>query len=142
MVVEAVHVVGLKDLTKAVSQFDSELGKSVRKILNEEVAEPLAKAVRPKVPTLTGKARKSVRAASTRNKVRVRGGSKRVPYYPWLDFGGRVGFGGRVRRPFLKDGRYIYPTYKRRRDSGQIQRDVNRALSRIASGAGLDIEVE
>ena len=47
---------------------------------------------------------------------RIEAGGSKVPYYPWLDFGGRVGRRKSVHRPFLKDGRYIYDAFNRHRD--------------------------
>jgi hypothetical protein len=38
-------------------------------------------------------------------------GGPRVPYYAFVDFGGRVGRKKSVLRRFIRGGRYIYPAY-------------------------------
>jgi hypothetical protein len=79
-----------------------------------------------------------VKAKSTRTAVRVAGGGARVPYYSWLDFGGRVGRGRSVQRPFLRQGRYIYRAYFANRDRfGEMLEDV---LVDVARQAGMEVE--
>jgi hypothetical protein len=63
------------------------------------------------VPRRTGRAGGTIKAASTRTEARVSEGGARAPYMPWLDFGGRVGRKNSVKRPFLKEGRYIWKSF-------------------------------
>jgi hypothetical protein len=61
-----------------------------------------------------------------------------VPYYPWLDFGGRVGRSRSVVRPYLKQGRYIYRAYFANRDRfAQLLEDT---LVDVARQAGLEVQ--
>jgi hypothetical protein len=102
------------------------------------VADVVVNEARPRVPSRSGKARRSVKAKSTRTAVRVAGGGARVPYYPWLDWGGKVGRGGSVVRPYQRQGRYIYRAYFANRDRfGDMLEDV---LVDVARQAGLDVE--
>lgn len=134
----AIQVSGLKEFNKALKQLDSELPKAVRLAMNE-AAELVVQEARPGVPSRTGKAAKSIRAQSTRTAVRVGAGGARAPYYPWLDFGGRVGRRKATQRPFSPDGRYLYPAYFRLRDSGVFVDAMSAALAEVAKSAGLEV---
>ncbi len=119
---------GLKELRKAMR--DAEAGSQKHlQIHFKDVAVTVASAVAGQVPTSTGKKGKnntfssgsaaaSVRARATQTSAGIVAGGPKAPYFPWLDFGGSVGRGhvagqgdsGAVKRPFMKAGRYIYPT--------------------------------
>ena len=60
-----------------------------------------------------------------------------MPYYPWLDFGGRVGKGKSVRRPFNKGGRYIYPGYAKNRP--EVEERLLAALLQVCQQAGVEV---
>lgn len=136
---EAIKVEGLKEFGRDLKKLDRDLPKLVRVALNTS-AELVAAGTRPKVDRATGRAAGTVRPKSTRTKARVAGGGRRAPYYPWLDFGGRVGRGGAIRRPFTKDGRYLYPTYRKLRDSGEFQEVMTRELVDVARKAGIEVD--
>lgn len=134
----ALQVAGLKEFNAALKSLDKELPKAVRLAMNEAAELVIAEA-RPGIPTMSGKAAKSIRAKSTRTAVRVEGGGPRAPYYPWLDFGGRVGRRKATVRPFSPDGRYLYPAYFRLRDSGVFVDAMSKALASVAASAGLEM---
>lgn len=134
-----INVEGLKEFTKALKAVDKDLPKALRLAFNE-ASEMVVSDAKPKVDRLTGRAAKSVRKSSTRTKARVSGGSKRVPYYGWLDFGGKSGKDGSVYRPYRTDGRYIYAAYFPLRDSGEFGRVMQDGLLDIARQAGLEME--
>lgn len=136
---EAIKVDGLAEFNRNLRKLRSDLPKALRVALNE-AADVVVDEARPGIPTRSGRARRSVRKASTRTEVRVRGGGNRAPYYPWLDFGGRVGRGRSVVRPFKKEGRYIYDAYFRKRDSGEFQEVLSKALLGVAASAGVEVE--
>lgn len=137
---EPIRVVGLRELTRALRQTDAALPKEIR-VAHNDVSGLLIAETRPKIPRRSGRAAGSLRAASTRKAVRVKAGGRRAPYYPWLDFGGRVGKGKSIKRPFLPDGRYLYESYYQLRSQGRIQERYVEALSRAAASGGLQIEV-
>lgn len=137
---EPIRIVGLREFTRALRETDAALPKEIR-VAHNDVASLLIGETRPKIPKRSGRAAGSLRAASTRKAVRVRAGGRRAPYYPWLDFGGRVGKGKSIKRPFLPDGRYLYDSYYHLRSQGRIQERYVEALSKAAAGAGLGIEV-
>lgn len=113
--IEPIKITGLAELNRNLRKISNELPKELR-LANNEVAQIVVDWARPKIPTDSGAAAKSLKVKSTRTEVRVQGGSRRVPYYPFLDFGGRVGRDRSVRRPFYSDGRYIYPALSANRD--------------------------
>lgn len=115
MNVEPITVTGLKEFQKGLKQVDKDLPKELRKGFNE-VADLVVADVRKRVPVRSGKARLSVRSASTQTAAQIKAGGRKAPYYPWLDFGGRVGPNKSVKRPFRQGGRYLYPAIKQNRD--------------------------
>ena len=139
---DAIKIDGLKQFNKNLKTLDSDLPKAVRLALND-AAQIVVDDARPRVPKGSGKrpgrARRSVKAQSTRTRARVSGGGGKVPYYPWLDFGGRVGRNRSVHRPFKRKGRYIYRAYFRARDSGEFQDTLNASLVDVARKAGIEV---
>lgn len=134
-----VRIEGLRDFSRAVAAADKGLKKEIRLVLNDAV-DVIVEDSKPIVAEETGAAAKSIRAMSTQTKARVRAGGARAPYYPWLDFGGRVGKYRQVSRPYSEEGRYIYPTYRSKRDSGEFQAKMLEGLEKLGDKAGLDIE--
>jgi hypothetical protein len=111
-----VHVRGLKEYKAALRDIDKNLGGELRKGLNE-VAQLIIDVARPKVPYLTGAAQASMKAGSTQNAAQIKVGGTAAPHYMWLEFGGRVGRNKSVVRPFIKEGRYVYPTAAQKHDA-------------------------
>lgn len=132
-----IGVRGLADLNRSLRAVDAQAPKALRLALNE-VADLLVVEVRPEVPSVTGRARRSYRARSTRTAARVSMGGRGAEYVPWLDFGGRTGPGRSVARAFYKEGRYLYPTLRKIRP--RIETALDRALVDVARGAGLDVD--
>lgn len=138
-VADPIRVQGLKEFNKQLRELDKGLPKATRLALNE-AAELVVDYARPRIPKRSGRAARSVRAASTRKAVRVSGGGRRAPYYPWLDFGGRVGRARSVERKFYKDGRYIYDGYFKLSASGDFQDTLSRSLVKVAEQAGFEVD--
>lgn len=135
----AIAIDGLTEFNRNLKKLDADLPKALRVALNE-AADVVVGYAKPRVPKRSGRAQRSVKARSTRTAVRVSGGGNRAPYYPWLDFGGRVGRGLSVQRRFMKDGRYIYEGYFRKKESGEFQEALNRALLDVARQAGVEVD--
>ena len=113
--VEPIKVTGLTEFRRNLKTISADLPKCIR-VANNEVADLVVVWVKDHMENRSGGAVSTVRAASTQKEVRVREGSARKPYVPWLDFGGRVGPKGAVKRRFYSDGRYLYPALHDRRD--------------------------
>lgn len=136
MAVELIRVTGLKEFNRSLRALDRDLPRGLR-LAGNRAAEIVVREAKPRVPRLTGRAAGSLKAASTRTAARVQGGGKRVAYYGWLDFGGRVGRNNSVRRPFLKEGRYIWRAFADRR--ADVQDELRDALVDVARSAGLGV---
>ena len=132
---DAIRIEGLNEFVRGLKAIDQDLPKALRVAFNT-AGQTIVTEARAKVPTKTGRAKASVRAQSTQKAFRITGGSKRVPYYPWLDFGGTTPIGGK--RPFLKDGRYIYASYYRHRD--ELAGLLEAALLDVARAAGVEVD--
>jgi hypothetical protein len=109
----------------------------MRPVLNE-VAQIVVNVARRRIPVVTGAARNSVRVASTGTKVRVQAGGSRAPYYPWLDYGGRVGRNRSVARPWDPGGRYLYPAYGSQR--ANILALLDKRVTALIEAKGLAVD--
>jgi hypothetical protein len=134
---DPIAIEGLAEFSRNLKKLDSDLPKALRVAFNG-AADLVVNQARPLIPTKTGRARDSVKARSTQTASRVVGGSRRVPYYPWLDFGGRVGKDRSVRRQFLKEGRYIYRAYFDNRN--RYAELVEAALIDVTRQAGIEVD--
>jgi len=134
---DPIRITGLADFSRRLRKMDADLPKALRIALNDAAGIVVDEA-KPTIPRRTGRARASVKTSSTRTLARVTAGGRKAPYYPWLDFGGRVGPNASVRRPFLKDGRYLYKGYfvKRKEFADRLRR----ALIGIAIAAGVAVD--
>lgn len=133
--VDPIKVEGLTRLNRSLKSISKDAPKQLR-LVGNEAADLVVKDAKPDVPTDTGTAQRTVRAASTRTAAQVKAGGKRAPWYPWLDFGGRVGIRRSVRRQFIKGGRYIYPAYSDNRD--QIADKLADGLTELIRDSGLE----
>ena len=134
--IDPIKIEGLRELQKALKDADGESQKRLRIVFNE-VAETIVQGARRRMPTKTGAAKSSVRATSGQREAKVSAGSKKAPYVPWLDYGGSVGRNKSVTRPFVKGGRYVYPTYHSNKDS--IQKALVEQLTKLLREVGLDV---
>lgn len=137
---EAISVKGLAEFQRNLKKLDKDLPKAVRLAGNEaaDLIVSRAKQQVPSGPGMGGHSKSSVKAKSTRTAARVSGGGKRYPYYAWLDFGGRVGRNRSVRRPFMKQGRYIWKSFVDQRT--QVQEALEDALIEVARSAGVEVK--
>lgn len=134
---EPIRIDGLKEFSRNLRKLDADLPKAVRLAFNT-AADLVVDYARPQIPRRSGRAARSVKARSTRTAARVVGGSPRVPWYPWLDFGGRVGRNRSVKRPFIKEGRYIYAGfYAKRREFEDV---MVKGLVDVARQAGVEVD--
>lgn len=134
---DAIKVEGLSEFVKNLKKLDTDLPKALRVAFNA-CADVVVQDARSNIPTKSGKAKASVKSRSTATASRIVGGSKRVPYYPWLDFGGRVGKNRSVKRPFIKHGRYIYNSYFD--NQPRYAELVEKALLDVARAAGVEVD--
>lgn len=131
-----VEISGLKELRAQLKQADADLPKQIRVALNKS-SQLVIDYAQPRVPKRSGRAAGSLKVRSSQTQARIAAGGARAPYYPWLDFGGKVGIGKSVDRPFYTEGRYIYPGLRHNRD--QITQVMADALTELARGAGFEV---
>jgi len=135
-VAELIKIDGLAAFSRNLRKLDSNLPKALRIAINDATNLVVDEAAQ-RIPTRTGRAKASIKAKSTRTESRIAGGSNRVPYYAWLDFGGRTGRRKATQRAFLKEGRYLYAAYYDK------QREFDAALSKgllqVAASAGIEV---
>lgn len=130
-----VEVGGLSKLSRGLKAVDADAPKELRLALNS-AAQLLIDRTRPGVPSVSGAARRSMVAKSTRTSARVAVGGKKASYFPWLDFGGQGRVKGRpAPREFIREGRYIYPTLRRIRP--EIEAQLQDAIATVIRNAGL-----
>lgn len=136
MVRAYVEITGLKELRAQLKQADAALPKLIRVALNQASELVVAYAKR-RIPKKSGRAAGSLKVRSSQTRARIAAGGTRAPYYPWLDFGGRVGRDKSVSRPFYTEGRYIYPGLRENRD--EITEVMSDALTELARSAGFEV---
>lgn len=133
-----IQVGGLAALNRGLKAIDKEAPKQLRLTFNEAASRLVDKA-KPSVPSVTGAARASMKARSTRTSARVAVGGKTAPYFPWLDFGGEGRVQGRpVARPFIREGRYIYPTLRKIRP--EIEEMLQKGIEAVVASAGMETD--
>lgn len=134
---DPIKIEGLAQFRKSLKELDKNAPRALRVAFNS-AAEVIVETARPKVPRgPTGRARNAIKLRSSQTEARIAGGSKKAPYYPWLDFGGKAGRGRKMSRPFLKNGRYIYDAYFRRRD--EFVDNLSSELDDVVRKSGLDV---
>lgn len=132
-----VSIHGVAEISRAMRRLESTAPRALKGAI-DEAADFLVTAIRGEVPRLHGAAAGSVRAQQTGKGVKIRAGGSRAPYYPWLDFGGRVGRKKRTVRPYIGDGRYIFPTLAARHDA--FMQTLNDAVVQALRDAGLEVD--
>jgi hypothetical protein len=121
-----VQVLGMSALRRDIMRLDKEGMPRAMIEAGMLVSEPVANTVRAVLPSKSGALRGSVRVAKIRTGAAIRVGNARVSYTGPVEFGGYPG-----ERPFIRDGRYIFPTARRMASSlvpayeREIQRIIN-----------------
>jgi hypothetical protein len=133
---EPIKIEGLAAFQKSLRKLDADAPKMLRIAFNDATGLVIDYA-RPRVPRRSGRAAGTIKAKSTRTAARVSAGSKRAPYYPWLDFGGRGPNNKPAPRPFYKEGRFLWKALVVKRDD--LQSALEGALVGVAEQAGLEV---
>jgi hypothetical protein len=135
--VEPIRIDNLRELQQALRTAQEGSQKKLRVVFNS-AAETVAGGAARRVPRDSGKARASIKPKSEQRVARVIGGGPKAPYYPWLDFGGRIDRGGHpMTRKFIEGGRYLYPSWTANRKG--ILEGLADAISDLAVESGLEV---
>jgi hypothetical protein len=136
-----VGIVGMAALRRDVNRMTDDVSGPLYAAIKRaglQVAEPVAAAVRARLPSgprTTGRLQGDVRVGATRTGASVRMGRKTVPYAGWVEFGGTRKRPWPSERPFVKDGRYLFPAA---RDlSAQTAADYTAALQAVFDSPGV-----
>lgn len=122
----------MKELNRAFKQVDANLPKELR-LAFKQIASDVASRAARKVPRVTGNAASSITPRASGSSAGIAFGGSRAEYYPWLDFGGRVGRSRSVYRDVISGGRYVYPTIAESRDDiGRMADDAIQLVARRA----------
>lgn len=108
---DAIRVEGLKELHNSMKKLNSDLAKQLR-LVNKTAAQLVADNAAERVPVLTGRLKKSIKALGQARSATVKEGSAKIPYAGFIDFGGTINFKTSSRvieRPFIKEGRILFP---------------------------------
>jgi hypothetical protein len=130
-----VELRGAKDLNRAFKRLETGLEKELRAAFRE-IARTVAGRAAAKVPRLSGVAAGSIKPRASQTGAGIAFGGSSAEYYPWLDFGGRVGRGKSVYRDLVVGGRYVYPTIAESKDD--IGRMADEAIRDVAKKADFE----
>jgi phage gpG-like protein len=97
-----VEVHGAAEAAADLGRFADQLGPAVAKA-GQPFAQKVAAAVRSRVPRVSGALAASIYAGTDNDAAFVSEGEG-------LDYGGWIEFGGGHGRPYIDEGRYLYPT--------------------------------
>lgn len=130
-------VSGLGEFQTAVKRMQAGLPKAERDALGVIMGEVVDYA-RPRMPRKTGRAAASLKGKVSARSAYVTEGGPSAPWAPWLDFGGEGKRKGRPpKRPFLKEGRYVYKALSVKR--ADIDDILSEAVTTLATDAGLEV---
>lgn len=101
-----------------------------------EAAKHVVSRATPQVPRRSGRLAASMRPMSTQRTGRVAYGTvNQTPHAGFIEFGGRVGRNKSVARPFIRQGRYLFPAAEAEREP--VIRTLERELDQLIRRAGL-----
>ena len=121
----SVTIVGADELRRGMVLLAGQLDKGADDQL-DEIARRRADAVVLIVPRVTGRLAGSVTVDRTSSGANVSIGNEGTPYAGWIEFGGTRG------RPYISEGRYLYPVALA--DQGQVDRDLTTTTSQEIKG--------
>lgn len=129
-------VSGLRDLQASLAAAARDTNAAMVDAIGDSMKGVVARA-RPLIPSLSGRARASVQVDRGPHGATITAGGPRVLYFGWLDYGGRVGIKKSVSRPFLPDGRYLWPAFTRQYDD--LVDNVSTGVFRVIEQDGLEV---
>lgn len=136
MTVDPVRITGVVELQQALKALGNGAQTELRTVFAESASHIVAGATR-RAPKDTGQLiAKGVRSKAEQRGASIVLGGKRVPYGPWLEFGGSVGIDNSVRKPFSRQGKFLMPAIAAGRE--QIIEAIAAGITDLARRHGLD----
>lgn len=128
-----VYVTNLKEVRRVLTKIQPDLLPVLRKEIKGVIDQTVVPRARGRIPQRSGRAAGSIRSSAGGNWFYVVGGSARVPYFGWLDYGGTLAPTGRRRntqhRDFIRKGRYLWPAVEASVD--QMVAGAGRAVDKV-----------
>lgn len=123
------EVHGLAELKRDLKRLGHEDVPKRFKAANKSAADVVAQAAAAKAPSRTGKLRASIRALGQAKQGLVKMGKASLPYAGWIEFGGNIKY-GTIKRTFIKQGRYLFPTLQAKQEQvlGIYELELEKAL--------------
>ena len=133
-----IDVDGMDDYRDGLRQLGGQLDEALEDA-GEDIADLVVLGARRGFKAVTGRGRGSIVARPDGGRPAVGYDTGRAPYGPWYDFGGRVGRGGNVFRPYKPRGRFVIPSMEQIERSGEGEEIVEEHVARAADRAGLRV---
>ncbi len=127
---------GLDQLVRQLAAAADQLGTAAT-VAAASAARLVADAARPRIPRRSGDAASSLIVQESPASAVLAAGGSRAPYYGFVDFGGRVGRRDATLRPYVRQGRYLYPGLESR--DVEITQAAERAAADVLRSAGLEV---
>jgi hypothetical protein len=135
-----IEVRGIRELQRAFKAIDAELPKELRQGFLG-IAQRVAANASGRVPRVSGRAAGSIKPRASQRGAGIAfsdvGGS--VPYFPWLNFGGRVGRNNSIERERVTPDRYIYTAIGAMKD--ETREAAEKAVTDAAHNAGFETRI-
>jgi hypothetical protein len=138
MPANGVRVEGIPELRRALRRAEDGLQKELGKA-HKRSADVVAAAARARTPVRSGALRASIKAGGSQRFGTVKGGSSKVKYFGFIDFGGTIAIPSRmtvIQRTFISEGRILYPALASKRS--EMERYYEREIEALIRRAGLD----
>lgn len=133
---EVVRIEGMRELQSSLKALDDGSHKALREVLNQ-AATVVQKGALRRAPRVSGAFASTIKVASTQTSARVSEGGTKAPYGAWLDYGGKVGRGKSVVRPYIAGGRYLYPAFLAQQHN--IGALLQARLNKLVKDSGLEV---
>lgn len=133
-----IRVEGADEIRAALRQLEDTGLTSQLRATNRNAAEKVVKRALPKVPTRTGRLKRSVKALATQRGGRVKAGSAAVPYAAAIHWGrtfGNVWHHKRARNP-IRGRPFLYDAAKEARPEiiDSYQSDISALVAKAVEG--------
>jgi len=122
---EGIRVSGVDELRRGTRELTGRIEAKANNTL-EGTATYRGSMVQAAVPRVKGWLAASVNVAPIENRFDVSIGDDRTPYAGWIEFGGTRG------RPYMPEGRYLYPIAMAAQ--GSVKHEMERATKQTIRG--------
>lgn len=117
-----------------LERFEEDLPEMMQNV-SDQVAELVVKKTRPDVPRVSGAAQRSLKVLDFTGGAAATGGSRAVPYFAWLNYGGAAGIRHSVHRPVVPQGRYLHPQFEH--SQAQVERIMKDGMLELSRASGI-----